>query len=83
MTMMGMPSSTPQIPHSHPQNNSEMNTAAEFMLAIRPVIHVATNVPTTVAIASDAPATSSAIPNESNCMNATIPVATAVTPGPR
>jgi len=27
------------MPHSHPQKSSEMNTAAEFMLAMRPVIH--------------------------------------------
>ena len=60
-----------------------LNTAAEFMWAIRPVIQVVTNVPTTVAIASEAPATSSAMPNDSNCMKASIPVSIAVTPGPR
>ncbi len=81
--MMGMLSSIPQTPHSQPQNNSEMNTAAGFMLAIHPVIQVVTNVPTTVAIPSDAPPTSSAIGNDSNCMKAAIPVAMAVTPGPR
>ncbi len=46
MTMMGMLSSIPQTPHSQPQKSSEMNTAAEFMFAIRPVIQVVTNVPT-------------------------------------
>src|SRR4029450_2389235 len=83
MTMMGMLSSIPHTPHSQPHNNSEMNMTAEFMLAIRPVIQVATKVPMTVAIASDAPATSTAIANDSNCVKAAIPVATAVTPGPR
>ena len=83
MTMIGMLSSIPQTPHSQPQNSSEMNTAAAFILAIRPVIHVVTNVPTTVAIAIETPDTSSAIENESNCMNAAIPAAMAVTPGPR
>ena len=34
MTMIGMLSSMPQIPHSQPQNSSEMNTAAAFILAI-------------------------------------------------
>src|SRR5438874_1989399 len=83
MTMIGMPSNMPHIPHSHPHNSSEVNTAAAFILAIRPVIHVVTNVPTMVATASEMPATSSAIGNESNCMNAAIPAAAAVTPGPR
>ena len=41
-----------------------MNTDAEFILAIRPVIQVVTNTPTRVATTSDAPPTSSAI--ESN-----------------
>ena len=40
----------PQIPHSHPQKSKEMNTAAEFMLAMRPVIQVVTNVPTSVPV---------------------------------
>ena len=83
MTISGTLSSIPQTPHSQAQNSSEMNTAAEFMLAIRPVIHVVTNVPTMVAIVSDAPATSNAIENDSNCMKAAIPVTMAVTPGPR
>src|SRR6266508_312154 len=83
MTMIGMLSSIPQTPHSQPQNNSEINMAAEFMWAIRPIIQVVTYVSTTVAIASDAPATSRAIANDSNCMKAAIPAATAVTPGPR
>src|SRR6202035_5560016 len=83
MTMMGMLSSIPQTPHSQPQNNSDMNTAAEFRWAIRPVIQVVTNVPTSVAIASEEPATRSVIGREWNCMKAAIPVATAVTPGPR
>src|SRR4030095_6548785 len=83
MTMIGMLSSMPQTPQSHPQNSSEMNTAAEFIFASRPGIHVVTNVPTKVATASEMPATISAIGNESNCMNAAMPTATAVTPGPR
>src|SRR5579872_2746859 len=83
MTMMGILSSIPQIPHNQPQNSSEINTAAEFMWAIRPVIQVATIVPTKVAIPSDAHATSSAIATESNCRKAAMPVATAATPGPR
>jgi hypothetical protein len=43
---------------------------------------VVTNVPTTVAIASDAPATNSAMASDSNCTKAAILVAIAVTPGP-
>src|SRR4030095_8894539 len=81
MTMIGMLSSIPQTPHNQPQNSSEMKTAAEFMLAMRPVIQVVMSVPIAVAIASDAPATSNAMPNDSNCMNAAIPVTMAVTPG--
>ena len=80
---MGMLSSIPQMPHSQPQNNSEMKIAAAFIRAMRPVIQVVTNVPTTVAIVSEAPATSIASANESNCMNAAMPMAAAVTPGPR
>jgi len=52
MTMMGTLSSSPQTPHSQPQNNSDMNTAAEFMWANLPVIQVVTKMPTSVAIAS-------------------------------
>ena len=59
-----------------------MNTAAGFMFAMRPVIQVVTNVPTTVAIASDAPATRDAAAKESNCMKAATPAAAAATPGP-
>src|SRR3954463_2295699 len=83
ITMMGMLSSMPQMPHSHAQNSNEMNTAAEFMLAMRPVIHVVMKVPTTVAMPSEAAATRNAIPNESNCTNDAMPAAMAVTPGPR
>ena len=54
-----------------------------FIRAIRPVIQVVTNVPTNVAIVSDAPATSRAAGNESNCMNAAMAVTPAVTAGPR
>ena len=79
-----MLSSIPQTPHSQPQNSSEMNTAAEFMFAIRPVIQVVTNVPTSGGDRerrAGRPATPSE--SESNCMNAAMPVAAAVTPGPR
>src|SRR5258706_11153948 len=83
MTVMGMLSNMPQTPHSHAQNSSEMNTAAVFILAILPVIQVVTKVPTTVAIASEAPATSSAVDITSNCMNAAMPMPAAVTAGPK
>src|SRR6185437_5016355 len=83
MTMMGLLSRRPQTPQSQPQNSKEMNTAAEFMRAILPTIKVATNVPTTVAMASEAPETMSALEIDSNCMNAAMPVNAAVAPGPR
>ena len=83
MNVIGMLSSIPQMPHSHVQNSSEMNTAAVFILAILPVIHVVTKVPTTVAIASEAPAVSSAVDIASNCMKAAMPMPAAVTAGPR
>jgi len=60
-----------------------MNTAVEFMWAILPVIQVVTKIPTSVAIASEEPATRSATGKDWNCMKAAIPVARAVTPGPR
>ena len=83
MTMTGMLSSIPQMPHSQPQNNSDINTAAEFKWAIPPVIQaLTTNVPTSVAIASDAPATRSAIAKDWHCMKAAMRVATVVMPGP-
>src|ERR1017187_5030251 len=73
----------PQMPHSHVQNSSEMNTAAVFILAILPVIQVVANIPTTVAIVSEAPATSSAVDMVSNCMKDAMPMPTAVTAGPK
>src|SRR5579863_6691747 len=72
MTRIGTLRSMPQTPHSQPQNISEMNTAAEFRFAMRPVIQVVTKVPITVAMASDAPATSNAIAGESNWMYAAV-----------
>lgn len=72
----------PDAPQPAPESR-EMSTAAEFMWAMRPVIHVVTNVPTRVATASDAPATSSAMPRDPNCMKAAIAVAAAAIPGPR
>ena len=73
----------PHTPHSHDQNRSAINTAAAFILAILPVIHVVTKMPTTVAIATDAPETNRAIQRESNCRKPTNPVAPAVTTGPK
>ena len=52
MTMIGTLSSIPHTPHSQPQNSSPMKIAAEFMLAILPIIQVVTKVPTRVAMAS-------------------------------
>ena len=46
MTTIGMPSRRPHTPHSQPQNSSEMNTAAAFIRAMRPVIQVVMNTPT-------------------------------------
>ena len=83
ITVIGMPSSMPQMPHNQAQNSSEMNTAAAFILAIFPVIQVVTKVPTTMAIVNDAPETSNIIENESNCMKAAIPVVAAMANGPR
>jgi hypothetical protein len=81
--MIGMLSSIPQTPQSHAQNNSEINTAAAFIFAIFPVIQVVTKIPTIVAIDSDVPETNRAVENASNCMKAAIPVAAAVTAGPK
>ncbi len=78
---MGKLNGLPRMPHSQPQNSSATKIASDFILAILPDTHVVTNVPTSVAIPRDAPATNSAIGTESNCMNATIPAAPAVTPG--
>jgi hypothetical protein len=83
MTMIGILSSMAQIPQSQPPKSSEMNTAAEFIRAIHPVIQVVTKVPTVTAIASQTPATRKAITKESNCIQATMPVAMATRPGPR
>jgi hypothetical protein len=38
-----MLSNIPQIPQRQPQDSSETKTAAEFIFAIRPVIHVETD----------------------------------------
>lgn len=47
------------------------------------VIQVTTNMPTKVTITSELPDTTSVIQNESNCMKPAIPVATAISVGPR
>src|SRR5579862_4998803 len=72
----------PDAPQPAPKQQKD-EYRRRIHVAIRPVIQVVTKVPTTVAIDIDAPATSSATPNDSNCMKAAIPAAMAVIPGPR
>ena len=83
MPMMGIASRRPHPPQSHPQKSNPINIDTEFIFVILPVIHVTTNMPTKVAIASELTDTSRAIQNDSNCMKAAIPVATAVNAGPK
>ena len=58
----------PQSPHNQEKKISEMKTAAEFILAMRPVIQVVRNTPTKVAMIIEAPETNKAINIELNCM---------------
>ena len=83
MPRMGIPSSRPQAPQSHPQKSKAINIATAFMFVTFPVIQVTTNVPTKVAMASELTDTNRAIQKEPNCMKAAMPVATAVNAGPR
>ena len=83
MTITGMPSNMPHSPHNQEKKMSAIKTAAAFILAMRPVIQVVINTPTTVAIKIDAPETNSAINIELNCMYAAMPVAAAVATGPK
>jgi hypothetical protein len=57
MPMMGIASSRPHTPQSHPEKSNEINIATAFIFAIWPVIQVTTNMPTKVAIASELPDT--------------------------
>jgi len=66
MTTMGMLSSIPQMPHSHPQNSSEMNTAAALIAGDFVRHPCGDTTPTSVAIANEAPPASSAIAAVSN-----------------
>ena len=81
--MMGIARSRPHTPQSHPQKSNETNTATGFIFEIFPVIQVTTKMPTKMAIASELPDTASAIQKESNCMKPAIPVATAISVGPK
>src|SRR4029077_3312249 len=80
---IGIASSRPHTPQSQPQKSNAINTATAFIFAIWPVIQVMTNMPTKVAIASELPDTTSAIQKDSNCMKPTIPVAIAISAGPK
>jgi hypothetical protein len=73
---------SPDAPQQTPKQQRYINTAAEFKWAIPPVIQAVTNVSTSLAIASDAPATRSAIAKDWHCMKAAMRVATVVMPGP-
>ena len=52
-----MPSNIPHSPHNQEKKISDIKTAAAFILAMRPVIQVVINTPTTVAMTKDAPET--------------------------
>ena len=80
--VMGMASNSPMPPQSQPQNNSEINTAAVFILAILPVIQVVMTMPTKMAIMTEMDATNKASARESNCRKAAKPVTIAVKAGP-
>src|SRR5690606_2778538 len=75
-TMMGTHSSIPHTPQSQAPNSSATNTAMAFILAIRPVIQVATSMPTKVAMVNVTPAASNMAENDSNCRKAAQPMAT-------
>ncbi|MNW16421.1 hypothetical protein D3C71_2152630 [compost metagenome] len=64
-------------------NNSSMNTATAFILAMRPDIQVVTTTPINKAMATELPATASAGPISPNWISAAIPVPTAVSNGPK
>ena len=83
MPTMGIASSRPHTPQSQPQKSNEINIATGFIFEIFPVIQVTTNMPTKVAIPSELPDTKSAIQKDSNCMKPTIPVAAAISAGPK
>jgi len=83
MNAMGTDSSVPQMPHSQVNSNNIMNTATAFMRAMRPDIQVVTNTPIKSAMATELPATASAGPTSPNCTRAAMPVATAVSSGPK
>src|ERR1700674_452099 len=83
MTTIGMLSNIPHTPQSQAKNSNAMKTAAAFIFAIFPVIQVVTKIPTIVEIAIDAPMTRRAADNDSNCMKATMPVAPAISTGPK
>src|SRR3546814_13097509 len=76
-TMAGTHNSMPQTPHHHAPNNKATKTANAFILAIRPVIHVATSMPTKVAIPSVTTLVINMEVKDSNCRKAAKPMATA------
>ncbi|MNG38183.1 hypothetical protein D3C84_1257840 [compost metagenome] len=63
---MGTDSSVPQMPHSQVNKSSIMNTATEFILAMRPDIQVVTSTPISKAMTTELPATCSAGPISPN-----------------
>src|SRR5690606_32786449 len=77
-TTTGTQISIPATPQSQPPKSRATNTAMAFILAMRPVIQVATSVPITEAIARLMVMITAIIVKDSNCRKPAAPVPRAV-----